>query len=235
MGKHRKISPGDRFYNLEIIEELGLKEYAGRRMTFYKCKCLLCGGICEVPRRNLGVIQKDCGCGRHRPRVPVSPGDVYGRLKVLEVGELIPGRGYTYICECSCQAHKKITVRGDALRSGEVASCGCLHDEQVLFMAKKGRDVNLVHGTNAGLILEPNLYKSNSSGVRGVSWYKAAGKWRARIEYRGVTYDLGYYKDLSEADAVLAEARQNIYNDFVSWYMVHYPERWAKMQSKNTN
>ncbi len=38
-----------------------------------------------------------------------------------------------------------------------------------------------------------SIYKNNTSGVMGVSWIKAEGKWRAYIQVNGVKKHLGYF------------------------------------------
>ena len=43
------------------------------------------------------------------------------------------------------------------------------------------------------------LMPTNKSGFKGVSWYKALGKWHACIEAQGKTKHLGYYKDARDA------------------------------------
>lgn len=51
-------------------------------------------------------------------------------------------------------------------------------------------------------------YRNNeSSGIRGVSWYKQANKWRAQIKLGGRVYHLGYFDDVHEAGRVATEAR----------------------------
>ncbi len=129
MGAQRKISIGDVFENLQVIENLGLKKYCGKNCTFYKCKCLKCGNTIDVPIKNLGTAQKDCGCGRSEPRKIIPSGAKYNHLTVIKIGHCEKGRGYWYWCECDCEKHTKLEVRRDMLVSGEVSSCGCVHDE----------------------------------------------------------------------------------------------------------
>lgn len=42
---------------------------------------------------------------------------------------------------------------------------------------------------------------SNTSGMNGVGWYKALGKWRCHITVDGVTRHLGYFDSFEEAVA----------------------------------
>lgn len=170
--------------------------------------------------------------GGSKPRVPIEPGAVFGRLTVIEPGDLIPGRGYTYLCECSCEKHTRLYVRGDLLRSGETTSCGCLHDELFRENAKKAWKANYVGGTSVGRILTDGLQRNNSSGIRGVSWHKKTKKWQARVAYRGHTYSLGYYDRKEEAGEAVRIAREHIVKDFTQWYSAEYPEQWEKIERK---
>lgn len=163
--------------------------------------------------------------GGSRPRVPIEPGAVFGRLTVIAQGELIPGRGYTYLCECACEKHTRLYVRGDLLRSGDTASCGCLHDEIFRESAKKAWGSNYVGGTHAGRLLSDSIQKNNTSGIRGVSWHKKAKKWQARVAYKGHTYLLGYYDNKEDAGEVVRAAREWMKADFLNWYSENYPER----------
>lgn len=43
------------------------------------------------------------------------------------------------------------------------------------------------------------LRKNNTSGYRGVSFYRRTGRWEARILVEGVTHRLGYHKTAEEA------------------------------------
>ena len=59
------------------------------------------------------------------------------------------------------------------------------------------------------------IYKNNSSGVRGVAWSKAYGKWRAQIYVDGKVHQLGLYHDIRAAELVRRKAQQLILRDKV--------------------
>ena len=50
--------------------------------------------------------------------------------------------------------------------------------------------------------------KSNTSGVVGVCWHKAANKWQSRISINGIRIDLGRYKSFDEAVSVRLNAEK---------------------------
>lgn len=49
---------------------------------------------------------------------------------------------------------------------------------------------------------------NNTSGIRGVYWAKASGKWRASGMLNGKNHHLGYFTDIAEAEAVAIAWRQ---------------------------
>lgn len=50
------------------------------------------------------------------------------------------------------------------------------------------------------------LRKDNKSGVQGVHWYKAYGKWQVTIRGEGGSIHLGYFSKLEDAAAARADA-----------------------------
>lgn len=74
-------------------------------------------------------------------KILLNPGDMFGRLKVLsDVG--VNKKGETlWLCQCVCGEYKEVPV--SRLRSGSVASCGCLRQETA---ANTGRETSTTHG-----------------------------------------------------------------------------------------
>lgn len=50
-----------------------------------------------------------------------------------------------------------------------------------------------------------------SSGVRGVHWHAAAGRWRVRVGHRGHYYSGGLFADLAEAEAAAIQLRIKLF------------------------
>ena len=51
-------------------------------------------------------------------------------------------------------------------------------------------------------------HRDSTSGIRGVDWHRARGKWRARAKLDGKDHHLGYFATAAEAEAVVTEWRQ---------------------------
>lgn len=54
----------------------------------------------------------------------------------------------------------------------------------------------------------------NTSGVRGVTWSKAACKWMAQIAKGGRNHYLGLFADIKDAEAAVTKARQELHGEF---------------------
>lgn len=84
-------------------------------------------------------------------------GKTFNRLRVLKQVEdhvSVNGRHYAkWLCECSCPDHNLVMVLGQALKSGDTKSCGCLCKEQL----------NKVHAGNK----KSNIYRFEYDIVYG--------------------------------------------------------------------
>lgn len=58
-------------------------------------------------------------------------GMTFGRLKVLYASDIRINEQIAWVCECSCENHTIVTIRGYQLRKGLCQSCGCYAREQV--------------------------------------------------------------------------------------------------------
>ncbi len=58
---------------------------------------------------------------------------------------------------------------------------------------------------------------NNTSGVKGVGWHKAAGKWQARVYINKVRQTLGMYDNLLDAACVIYSARNKHHGEFANY------------------
>lgn len=54
------------------------------------------------------------------------------------------------------------------------------------------------------------MVRTNTSGVRGVSWHKKSAKWLAHISVNGIKLHLGYFDDVHDAEAAYRAKRREI-------------------------
>ena len=59
-----------------------------------------------------------------------------------------------------------------------------------------------------------SIYKNNTSGFKGISWYSRYNKWRVRITKDKVVTLLGYFDTIDEAYQKLSEVRQQFHGEF---------------------
>lgn len=76
------------------------------------------------------------------------------------------------------------------------------------------RIVNLREATKEQNLANCRRYKSNSSGLKGVCWHKASGKWSSYIQARGKRKHLGLYNSPIEAHHAFLEAAKELHGEF---------------------
>lgn len=57
-------------------------------------------------------------------------------------------------------------------------------------------------------------YKNNTSGLKGVSWFKPTKRWKAQIQIRGKKIALGHYATAEEAHAAYEKAAQQHFGEY---------------------
>jgi hypothetical protein len=224
MAAHRKLKIGDTIENLKIIEFTGIKPKGVKQLKFCLCECLLCGSKIEIPVVYVGKVYKSCGCLQKASREKViKSGTVFNRLTVLEKTEDKKHGCYVYKCKCSCDG-KEVLVRSDFLRSGDVKSCGCIHNELLRKNVTKAYKNNFVFDTNILKLKSHKLQRNNTSGMTGVTFHKGTRKWYTSIGFQGKKYSLGYYDvdKISEAAKAYKIAKQELHGNFIEWYNKEY-------------
>lgn len=71
---------------------------------------------------------------------------------------------------------------------------------------------NLALRSRSQMRLTQRTPAKNTSGVKGVSWSRRRGKWMAHITYRGSKLNLGYFRDIGEADRTVQNKRTELTN-----------------------
>jgi hypothetical protein len=61
-----------------------------------------------------------------------------------------------------------------------------------------------------------NIQCNNTSGVKGVSWHKRAGKWQAQVKLNGIYHSAGFFTDLSEATIAIQKLRTTLHGEFTN-------------------
>lgn len=78
------------------------------------------------------------------------------------------------------------------------------------------RICNLRPATQQENCCNQGIQKNNTSGIKGVSWQKSHNKWSVKIKFNGITYHLGYFDDIQEAEIVVRAKREELHGAFAN-------------------
>lgn len=76
------------------------------------------------------------------------------------------------------------------------------------------RITNLRLATNGQNMANRRIQKHNTSGVKGVCWFKPYGKWRVRVKDNGRERHIGYFDRIEDAAAAYREAAAKYHGEF---------------------
>lgn len=194
-------------YGMLTVEEL-TDQRNGYGRLLYRCRCD-CGGERMATRANLerGEITS-CGCLSHRVRKDLT-GQRFGRLLVVSVASPpVDRKNTTYTWRCMCDCGKTVEVSTNSLTKGTTRSCGCLQREAV-------KALYIDNTAPCKLSESKHPRSTNTSGITGVWWNRARGKWQAEIMFRGKKHYLGRFSSREEAAAARAEAEERLFGPYI--------------------
>ncbi len=58
------------------------------------------------------------------------------------------------------------------------------------------------------------LAKTNTSGIKGVSWHRVASKWVASVGYKNKLIYLGLHKTIQQAEQAVQQTRLQLHGEF---------------------
>lgn len=194
-------------YVVRYSEEKSQKE----NRIIWECRCS-CGNL-RFYQSNALLSKRviSCGC-KSRKRTSKRTflditGQKFGRLLVLSVDHRdMDNQGnstYFWLCQCDC-GNTKI-VKGTALRSGTIVSCGCMQAEASANRAKS-RIINLV-GKKFGILTV--LGREESKTEDG----KSLGYWRCSCDCGNEKLVQGYYlkKGMITSCGCLKQSKLELY------------------------
>jgi hypothetical protein len=76
------------------------------------------------------------------------------------------------------------------------------------------RICNLREATGSQNVCNQKISVRNTSGVKGVSWNKQRGMWKASLSLLGKEHHVGYFNSLSHAATAIEDARFNLHKEF---------------------
>ena len=139
----------------------------------------------------------------------------FGKLEVIGRSDKRGSRGARTVplweCRCDCG---NITYKAtDTLTNPDLSMCNeCIGK----YAGEKMREkAGFVDGTQISRITSNKLIATNTSGARCVYLERKTGKWRARLRFKGKTYNFGTYANFDDAVKARKEAEQLIYGEFL--------------------
>lgn len=209
---------GYRFGKLLVKGKSGNKAKDGNPLWLCQCDC---GKEIETTKRKLITGgMRSCGCGRTPPLKQW----IGKRFGMLTVTDYVGKENGFHIWHCKCDCGNEIDARQSNLQNNWTKSCGCLRQPTKLLHYEDGTCVEM---------LNPDLmFKSNTSGVRGVYYSKQRNKWIAQIVFKQKCYYLGGYDYIEDAADARAEAEEKLFGDFLQWYYETHPQKKANKKKK---
>lgn len=177
---------GNEFGWLTVIELADSKN--GRKR--YRCKCRCGKEVIKIGTYLRKGNTTSCGCARSKNFLGVNSrrykdltGMSFGKLTVIRVVNFEGGHA-RFLCKCECGNTK--VIRSPDLQSGQTKSCGCLQ------FSLEGSVGPLLEHIEKSLSVEKNtsVYRliqkgRSNSGVKGVSFERKRGKWKAHLTFKG--------------------------------------------------
>ena len=142
----------------------------------WRCRCE-CGTERDVDLQALKRgLTRSCGCLRreqsplnHPATIPLGPGDLYGRLTVLERAV----KRHYWICRCACGT--TTTVWKYSLTTGSTTSCGCYSRERATTHGMSRRPENVAWRSMIQRCHNPRSGGFAQYGGRGIT---VCDEWR---------------------------------------------------------
>ena len=196
--------------------KLVVKKYEGKWGGLHHWRCICdCGNETVVGQTNLkNGHTKSCGCLGNPP-----PKDILGRhFGDLTVIAYDGNRDGTYFWRCRCKCGKETVVRQNNLLLGHTKSCGCRQKKVYI------ENLKIIDGTSIALLeaAHHRLISTNSSGYNGVYQNRKSGKWVAQITFKGKTYYLGTFTEITDAVRARKVAEEYMYDEFLEWYYANH-------------
>ncbi len=207
---------GTRIGSIILDTELPVDEKRRRR---WLCKCD-CGGEIIINSAQLRRGYPDnCGCKKHVMRSNLT-GQIFGKLYVIGPSDRRGPRGKRTVplWECRCECGEICYKATDTLTNPNESMCVKCAD--MVHIAKARAQAGFTEGTQVSKLKSTKPSAASTSGVRGVSFHKRDGLWRAQIGFKGQRISLGYYHTMTEAVKARQRAEEELYGTFLESHKI---------------
>lgn len=139
-------------------------------------------------------------------------GREFEKLKVIEKSGKREDGQTLWKCQCQCGSICFHTTK--ELNSEKVNSCGCIQKDKAAKLVVSAGKKRTFKGGSCLNAFNSKLSSENTSGIKGVSFHKKSGKWRAQIRYSSKNHYLGIYEKIEDAAEARRAAEQFIKEHF---------------------
>lgn len=229
---------GKKFGRLTVIKfDKRTKNVSKKGKTYYsyywKCSCdcgketsVLLGNLIRGTTKSCGCLDKELREQRIKEKSEKNFQDLtgrkFGRLTAIKMEKKVDSQGCSreyWLCQCECG--KTSSVLKNNLLKNKVISCGCIVKEKASQNVKKCEKYRNLNINKEGTRLDHlsnKVTKQNTTGVRGVSYQKRNGKYRAYIYFKNKCINLGEFTKLQDAAKARAKAEEKYYKPILEKY-----------------
>lgn len=212
MSRKRIDLTGDRYGRLIVLKEVEQSGYMRR----FLCRCD-CGNETIVRMSNLRTGHTtSCGCQQRERTSETNVADLRGKKfgKLTVIGRSGTAKNRKSMWECKCDCGNTTTVSSTDLTGGGTQSCGC-------HRIKKGDELQKYNVKELTVddvfvpALQRKVRSDSSTGVKGVSFEKSTGKYRASIGIKGKNIFLGRFSTIEQAKSARKQAEKEYHEPYI--------------------
>lgn len=140
----------------------------------------------------------------------------FGKLEVIARSDKRGSRGARTVplWECRCECGAICYKATDTLTNPELSMCNECVGKYA--RAKQREKAGYIDGTQISRLRSNKPHALNTSGCRGVYLDKSTGKWRARLRFKGKTYNFGSYANFDDAVKARKAAEQEYFGEYLN-------------------
>ena len=163
------INIGDIYGDMEVIECCGKYKNGGNKQ--YKLKCTICGKIkisLDQDMYKRKGITHSTTCKSKNKHKPISIGDIYGDMEVIEEAGFTETKNKKYKCKCKICSNTKIMIDSNIYKGSGLKHTSCSRSNYSGLTSKHPRLYSIWKGMKYR-VNNTNSTEYNRYGGRGIT------------------------------------------------------------------